>query len=53
MLGAALAVLGAVLIVGALWFHGGVMSLLAGMAAMGYGVIKLAFLTNRSERNQL
>ncbi len=50
MLGAALGVLGAVLIVGALWFHGGVISLLAGMAAAAFGIIKIAFLMSQSER---
>ncbi len=58
MLGAALAVVGAaliigtVLIVGALWYHGGLVALVAGMAAAGFGAIKLAFLASGSGRHR-
>ncbi len=52
MVGAASALLGATLIIGALWFGGGLGPLLIGMVAAAFGGIRFAFVTSQRDRQQ-
>ena len=49
MIAAASALLGLVLIIGALWYGGGVVALVVGLVAAAFGLIRFAFLMTAGE----
>ncbi len=51
MIAVASALLGTVLIIGALWHDGGVVTLLVGVAAAAFGGVLLAFRMSGSDRD--